>query len=64
METVSLIRDESKDLDSGFFTTEGYHTFRFDKTLVDNFSYKLIVSIRINTKINNKNFTYLCIRYF
>jgi len=43
METVSLIRDESKDLDSGFFTTEGYHTFRFDKTLVDNFSYKLIV---------------------
>lgn len=43
IETVDLIRDESKDLDSGFFTVEDYHTYRFDKVLVDNFQYKLIV---------------------
>ena len=42
-ETVDLIRDESKDLDSGFFITGDYHTYRFDKTLVDNYQYKLIV---------------------
>lgn len=43
IETVDLIRDESKDLDSGFFTIEDYHTYRFDKTLEDNLRYKLVV---------------------
>lgn len=43
IETVTLIKDESKDLDSGFFTTEGYHTYRFDKALEDNFQYKLVI---------------------
>lgn len=43
IETVDLIRDETKDLDSGLFTVEDYHTYRFDKVLEDNFQYKLIV---------------------
>ena len=44
IETVDLIKDESIALDPGFFTTEGYHTFRFDKELADDLQYKLIVN--------------------
>ena len=42
-ETVDLVRDNSISLDSGFFTSEDYRVYRFDKAIEDNFTYKLTV---------------------
>lgn len=39
----TLAKDESLKLDTGFFTTAEYHTYRFDHQIVDGNEYRLIV---------------------
>ena len=41
--TVQLTRDESHSLDSGFFTTKDYHTYRFDQSIDEDAEYRLVV---------------------
>ena len=44
IEKIDLPEDRSIKLDSGFFTSDDYRTYRLDKTLEQNTSYKLVVN--------------------
>jgi len=43
IKTVQLTRDESHSLDSGFFTSEDYHTYRFESTIDEDADYRLVI---------------------
>ena len=43
VKSIDLTRDETIELDSGFFTTEDYHTYRIVEPLAENTNYKLVV---------------------